>query len=280
MVLLPIQAAATGRPGAEERAAAMDADGRSGNEPRPRAGLGIERLPDGVEVERLDGEVLRGDRAIAAVLRSPDLDDTSLEWIQAQEAFIEYAFPHLVAMGTTGRLHAEARHRRVKRLRLVPKDLRLDEHCARVLAHQMIARALRSFRRTALPRWDPDKGANLADYFLGCCVLQLVPAWHALWPTSDDSTPREEVLTPPSDLPDVGGAGDWERDPAETVPSRISVRSFLGRLRSDDPLTAQLIELRDHGYSLTEALDELGEGAALKSRLWRLGRRLEREEDF
>lgn len=263
MALLRVQNVATGRLGAEAGAAAMTYDRGSGD-----------------EVARSNGGVLAGDSEIAAVLRSPDLGATSLEWIQVREAFIELAFPQLVAMGTTARLHDAARRRRARGLRAIPKDLALDEACARALAHQMIARALRSFRGTALPRWDPAKGASLATYFLGCCELQLATAWNALWPTSDDTTPREEVLTPPSELPDVGVAEDWGLDPAETVPSRIVMRSFLGRLRSTDPTAAQLFELKARGYSLTEAVQRLGEGPALKSRVWRMRRRLEREEDF
>ncbi|HEY8547922.1 MAG TPA: hypothetical protein VIL36_22845, partial [Acidimicrobiales bacterium] len=107
------------------------------------------------------------------MLRSLDPDDDSPEWVQVRTAFIEYAFPQLVALGTTGQLHATARRRRARQLWRIPKDLRLDESSARLLAARMVARALRSFRRTALPRWDPTRGASLADYFVGCCLLQL-----------------------------------------------------------------------------------------------------------
>lgn len=155
-----------------------------------------------------------------------------------------------------GKAHYLARH---------PKRIPPTSDAAE-MTRDVVADALVAFRRDVLlpGTWDHRKGASLATFFIGQCLLRF-PRVYVEWLKSDEYRSR---CVAPEDL--------QKRQPATTSgyddPARVAaIRSGLAEARELAPqVTREILLLTEEGYSHPEIAAILGTTVgAIESRLHR-----------
>ncbi|MFJ9782631.1 sigma factor-like helix-turn-helix DNA-binding protein [Amycolatopsis sp. NPDC101161] len=155
------------------------------------------------------------------------------------------------------------------------------------LALETVAMALRMFKERALEggQWSPEKGASLATYFIGACLLAFPNVFRA-WVREYDDWKRQL----PFGLPDAAGEEVKDRrrslepgvedDPADVAVGRTLVLEHLHVLKDQPTATAYAVAaVILQGKSYAEVADELDvTEQAVKQRLYRYRTELVRRQ--
>jgi DNA-directed RNA polymerase specialized sigma24 family protein len=174
-------------------------------DPRPGVAADGQRAPvqlaDLAALESSDGPQGKAARAAAERLarqieslprREADLqlrNDLALAGFQGasydlfQHELARYALQVMLAWIGKGVIFAQCAQRGIRGLRSeYDEDTRLTPDDIEELASETVARALRSFHRSALVggRWTLDGGATLKTYFIGTCLYEFANAYR-LW---------------------------------------------------------------------------------------------------
>ena len=187
---------------------------------------------------------LQADAALLGKLAAESLEGPG--WDQFVDVLIEYGCAVLTAWTVTGAIHAHVAHHAQIRLEKPRAEITLED--AEDLASETVADALGRFRDRVLVvgRWDPRRGATLATYWVGYCLLRFPDAyrrwltaqsrWHrALQNADGDRTYRVEQAP---------------ADPAQQVVLDEAVAEALASVSVE--ATRQILQLKAAGYSHEE----------------------------
>jgi DNA-directed RNA polymerase specialized sigma24 family protein len=187
-------------------------------------------------------------------------------WEEVARALAEYGFAVMVSWIRTGGIFAKVRERGFGGSLLASPRGGVPIQEARDIAEDTVAEAIVSFREHVLKtaRWDPGKGASLATYFVGNCLLRfpnVYRKWRRRWDAecAHMSIDKIERLEDPS-------------DPAAEVVGSVAATELL---RALDPKARVLVVLLLLGWTHAEIAGITNASAkSVESRLYRLRKQL------
>jgi DNA-directed RNA polymerase specialized sigma24 family protein len=163
-------------------------------------------------------------------------------WTEVSEALVQYGWTVMRAWIVTGVVFAKCAERHLGGPKLAPPTGGMRRDDALALADDTVADAIVNFRDKVLARghWDPSRGASLATFFIGNCLLRFVNnyrKWRSLMGREDAT----DVVEPEPRASD---------DPAAIVVADERVRELLGAVV--DPQNQAILQLDAVGHSLDE----------------------------
>ena len=203
------------------------------------------------------------------------LDKLSVEdfagpgWDRFVDVLAEYGCAVLTAWTVTGAIDAHIL--RQARIRLEKPPVEITQEDAEDLAAETVADALGRFRDQVLAvgRWDPRRGASLATFWIGFCLLRF-PDVYRRWLTAQSRWNRA--------LQNADGyRTHWlepsPTDPAQQVVLDEEVAEALASVSVE--ATRQILQLKAAGYSHEEIAELVGCSVkSIESRLDRHWRRM------
>jgi hypothetical protein len=189
--------------------------------------------------------LLAEDELVERILACPP-EVPCLEWEILRERLAEYGFGRIVGWGVRGTLRGRAAtagpgRRPVLGIGRVPERGDLNESDATALASEIVTMGIRSFRRHALPRWDPRRGRSLASYFIGHCLMKLPDAYER-WARNE---PDALTVLAADELDDQID-GDPGPDEVSTLVAEVS------ELTCGDPVDWRIVWMRVGGFTFSE----------------------------
>lgn len=208
----------------------------------------------------------RSDRELVNLVGSEQGD---VAWGLLQERLTDYAYAVLSRWGRAGVLRDKADRRAVLGISRVPVGLNLEGQEARDLAIDIIEMALRDFRTSALPTWDPARGSSVKTYFVTWCLMKL-PAAYERWY-------RREVapLVGRAPVEEIARLADLDPGPEDLAWLRERIRE----LARNDRLIQRILLMRLEGYAYSQISKTLSDEGThmsekkVRGRLRDLGRR-------
>jgi DNA-directed RNA polymerase specialized sigma24 family protein len=192
-------------------------------------------------------------------------------WEGVARALVEYGRTVMSAWIATGVVFAKCREKGIVTGRLEGPGRPIWGQDAEDLTEDTVAMAIIAFRDRVLRgrRWDPARGASLATFFIGMCLLQFPNVYRA-W--------RREYLRSAKRRP-LDGLED-EENPVSTAAEAIGAAEadrLLARLPVADRVVAFLLAQR---FTVPEIATLTGRSEkAVEGRIYRLRRRMRRESD-
>ena len=173
-------------------------------------------------------------------------------WDRFVDVLVEYGCAVLTAWTVTGAINGYvARHAQI-RLEEPPAEITQED--AGDLAAETVADALGRFRDRVLAvgRWDPRRGASLATYWIGYCILRFPDVyrrwltaqsrWHRALQNADGDRAHRSELVP--------------ADPAQQVVLDEEVSEALASVSVE--ATRHILQLKATGYSHEEIAELVG----------------------
>ena len=228
-----------------------------------------QQLPEAKEPERIVA-----DAKVVALLAQDEF--SGRRWDVFLERLVEYAFPIIRSWIASGRIFRQGAELSPHYPTGVAISDLWDDDTVDDLTQETLYYALPAFRRALMEgKWEEGRGASLATYFVGMCILQFANAYKYRLKRTD-LQPR--LLGAGADLADemdrlqASGA-----DVAHAVVQRVFVEQFLQEMR--DPQLRLVLLLRLQGYSYREAAERAGlTPKAAESRLARYRKNLLRDD--
>ena len=220
----------------------------------------VVRLPADLDTLRLDA--VAGRRAAASMSRLQAdaellgrLAADSFEgpgWDRFVDVLVEYGCAVLTAWTATGAAHGHVvRH---VQIRLDEPPVPITQEDAEDLASGTVADALGRFRDRVLRagRWDHRRGASLATYWVGFCILRF-PDVYRRWLTAQR---RWHLALQNVDGNRTYGLAAVPSEPAHQLVMNEEVAEALASVSVD--ATRQILTLKSLGYSHEEISEFLG----------------------
>jgi DNA-directed RNA polymerase specialized sigma24 family protein len=188
-------------------------------------------------------------------------------WDEVSRALAEYGYAVMVSWIRSGRVFAQLRERGMGGPLLSAPTGGVPLQDARDIASDTVTDAIINFRDRVLAaaRWDPGKGASLATYFVGNCLLRfpnVFRRWRRRWDAERSHLSLAEV----EDL--VGPL-----DPAAEAVGDVAAQELLGRM---DPASRMFVILLLLGLTHREIASRTGVTTkSVESRLYRLRKEID-----
>ena len=193
---------------------------------------------------------LQADAALLERLAAEDFKGPG--WDRFVGVLAEYGCSVLTAWTVTGAIDAYVvRHARI---RIEKPPVEITQEDAEDLAAETVADALGRFRDRVLSvgRWDPRRGASLATYWIGYCILRF-PDVYRRWLTAQSRWHRA--------LQNADGDRTYRFKPAPADPAQQfvlgeEVAEALASVSVE--ATRQILQLKTAGYSHEEIAELVG----------------------
>ena len=193
---------------------------------------------------------LQADAALLGKLAAESFEGPG--WDQFVDVLIEYGCAVLTAWTATGVAHGHVvRHAQI---RLEAPPVPITQEDAEDLASETVADALVRFRNRVLRagQWDHRRGASLATYWVGFCILRF-PDVYRRWLTAQR---RWHLALRNVDGDRSYGFGATSAEPAHQLVLNEEVAEALISVSVD--ATRQILTLKSQGYSHEEISELLG----------------------
>ena len=220
----------------------------------------VVQLAAGVDARRLDTAAgrraavsmsrLQADAELVGRLAADGFEGPG--WDRFVGVLVEYGCAVLTAWTATGAIHGHvARHAQI---RLEAPSVPITQEDAEDLASETVADALVRFRDRVLRtgQWDHRRGASLATYWVGFCILRF-PDVYRRWLTAQR---RWHLALRNVDGDRSYGFGATSAEPAHQLVLNEEVAEALTSVSVD--ATRQILTLKSQGYSHEETSELLG----------------------
>lgn len=218
--------------------------------------------PEAVRLRRLEA-----DQRLLLRLQAEGFDGYA--WQEVSRALAEYGYAVMVSWIRSGVVFAKVRERGFGGPLLYAPAAGVPRQDTADLAEDTVAEAIVNFRDQVLARggWDPAKGASIATYFIGNCLMRF-PNVYRRWRRRWDAERSHVGLV---DVEHLAGLSDPAREATSAAAADDLLDSF-------DVRTRALVLLLLMGFAQAEIADRLGTTQkAVESRLYRLREELRRD---
>ena len=201
-------------------------------------------------------------------------------WGEVSGALVDYGFQVMRAWVVTGQVFVKM----AEKGRKVPPPPRgrIPRSDALMLAEDTVADAIVHFRDRVLKkgRWDPSRGANLATFFIGNCLLFQFPNLYRKWRNDDlRSRLREEPIHGDGERDHLALELRSNDDPARDVVGADQTRRVIAATLAPigDDTNKAILVLKAEGFGIDEIAETLRlDYNAVESRIYRARKKLRR----
>lgn len=188
-------------------------------------------------------------------------------WVEVSEALVQYGWAVMEAWIITGQVFVKCGEKHLGGGTLAPPRGGMPRDDAVQLASDTVGDAIVNFRDNVLARgqWDPSRGASLATFFIGNCLLRFVNHYRKWRATTMRERVQEDVEPEPR-------ASD---DPAAIVVEDERLREILSPLTDPHNRAILLLDADGHGVEEIAVLLDMTY-KQVETRLYRSRRQLGR----
>lgn len=219
---------------------------------------------------------LEADAALMRRLQTEGFEGEA--WNEVAEALVEYGFQVMRAWVVTGQVFARLAEKR--RSVPAPPQGGIPRSDALMLAEDSVADAIVDFRDRVLKNghWDPSRGASLATFFIGNCLLFQFPNLYRRWRHDHLRSSRQEGPIPGNSECDYRALEHRSPDdPALEVTAADHSRRVIAAALAPiaDQTNRAILILRAEGFGIDEIAETLGlDYPAVESRIYRARKKL------